>query len=179
MKKIGLCLSVAFLLLFLVGDAEGENFASVPLFITGESEGSLSIDSPSGSNVETVAIASNEQDQQGVFKELGRWSTGSLDVNSKFIDVSVDEVPLAPTEEVIVIVGTVVSTSKSVTVMEAEFPASSTTIILILLYVPSANAAELDKVKVVSELALIVVGEIVKLSPPLLYVAEMVPASSD
>ena len=82
MKKIGLCLSVAFLLLFLVGDAEGENFASVPLFITGESEGSLSIDSPSGSNVETVAIASNEQDQQGVFKELGRWSTGSLDVSS-------------------------------------------------------------------------------------------------
>ena len=82
MKKIGLYLSVAFLLLFLVGDVEGENFASVPLFISGESEGSLSIDSPSGSNVETVAIASNEQDQQGVFKEIGRWSTGSLDVNS-------------------------------------------------------------------------------------------------
>ena len=59
MKKIGLCLSVAFLLLFLVGDAEGENFASVPLFISGESEGSFSIDSPSGSNVETIAIASN------------------------------------------------------------------------------------------------------------------------
>ncbi|MAO99969.1 MAG: hypothetical protein CL982_03985, partial [Euryarchaeota archaeon] len=66
----------------MVGDAEGENFASVPLFIAGESEGSLSIDSPSGSNVETIAIASNEQDQQGVFKEIGRWSTGSLDVNS-------------------------------------------------------------------------------------------------
>ena len=82
MKKIGIFLSCAFLLLFLVSSAEGETFASVPLYISGEPEGILSIDSPSGSNVESVVIASNEQDQQGVFKELGRWSTGSLDVSS-------------------------------------------------------------------------------------------------
>ena len=82
MKKIGLFLSFAFLLLFLVSSVEGETFASVPLYISGEPEGVLSIDSPSGSNVESVVIASNEQDQQGVFKEIGRWSTGSLDVSS-------------------------------------------------------------------------------------------------
>ena len=75
-------LSFAFLLLFLASGTEGETFASVPLYISGEPEGILSIDSPSGSNVESVVIASNEQDQQGVFKEIGRWSTGSLDVSS-------------------------------------------------------------------------------------------------
>jgi len=82
MKKIGMLLSFAFLLLFLASGTEGETFASVPLYISGEPEGILSIDSPSGSNVESVVIASNEQDQQGVFKEIGRWSTGSLDVSS-------------------------------------------------------------------------------------------------
>ena len=82
MKKIGLFLSCAFLLLFIASSAEGETFASVPLYISGEPEGTLSIDSPSGSNVESVVIASNEQDQQGVFREIGRWSTGSLDIDS-------------------------------------------------------------------------------------------------
>ena len=82
MRKIGLFLSFAFLLIFLASSAEGETFASVPLFISGEPEGILSIDQPSGSNVESVVIASNEQDQQGVFREIGRWSTGSLDVIS-------------------------------------------------------------------------------------------------
>jgi len=82
MKKMWMFLSFAFLLLFLASGTEGETFASVPLYISGEPEGILSIDSPSGSNVESVVIASNEQDQQGVFKEIGRWSTGSLDVSS-------------------------------------------------------------------------------------------------
>ncbi|MFL2944135.1 MAG: CARDB domain-containing protein, partial [Candidatus Poseidoniales archaeon] len=82
MNKIGLFLSCAFLLLFLASSAEAETFASVPLYISGEPEGTLSVDSPSGSNVESVVIASNEQDQQGVFREIGRWSTGSLDVIS-------------------------------------------------------------------------------------------------
>ena len=49
MKKIGLFLTCAFLLLFLASSAEGETFASVPLYISGEPEGTLSIDSPSGS----------------------------------------------------------------------------------------------------------------------------------
>ena len=82
MKKVGIFLSIAILFLFLTSSAEGETFASVPLYISGEPEGILSIDSPSGSNVESVVIASNEQDQQGVFKEIGRWSTGSLDISS-------------------------------------------------------------------------------------------------
>ena len=82
MRIIGLFLSFAFLLIFLASSAEGETFASVPLYISGEPEGILSIDQPSGSNVESVVIASNEQDQQGVFREIGRWSTGSLDVIS-------------------------------------------------------------------------------------------------
>ena len=81
MKKIGLFLSFAFLL-FLASGSEGETFSSVPLYISGEPEGTLSIDEPSGSNVESVTIASNEQDQQGVFREIGRWSTGSLDISS-------------------------------------------------------------------------------------------------
>ena len=68
MKKIGLFLSCAFLLLFLASSAEGETFASVPLYISGEPEGTLSIDSPSGSNVESV-IASNEQDNRA-FSEM-------------------------------------------------------------------------------------------------------------
>ena len=82
MRKIVFFLSFAFLLLSLAGSTEGETFASVPLYISGEPEGILSINPPSGSNVESVVIASNEQDQQGVFKEIGRWSTGSLDVDS-------------------------------------------------------------------------------------------------
>ena len=82
MRKIVFLLSFAFLLLFLASGTEGETFASVPLYISGEPEGILSLNSPSGSNVESVIIASNEQDQQGVFKEIGRWSTGSLDVSS-------------------------------------------------------------------------------------------------
>jgi hypothetical protein len=82
MNKIGVFLSFAFLILFLSTGAEGETFASVPMYISGEPEGILSIESPSGSNVDSVVIASNEQDQQGVFKEIGRWSTGSLDVSS-------------------------------------------------------------------------------------------------
>ena len=81
MKKIGLFLSFAFLL-FLASGSEGETFSPVPLYISGEPEGTLSIDEPSGSNVESVTIASNEQDQQGVFREIGRWSTGSLDISS-------------------------------------------------------------------------------------------------
>ena len=59
MNKIGLFLSCAFLLLFLASSAEAETFASVPLYISGEPEGTLSVDSPSGSNVESVVIASN------------------------------------------------------------------------------------------------------------------------
>ena len=81
MRRTGLFLSFAFLLLFLASNAEGETFASVPLYISGEPEGILSIDQPSGSNVESVVIASNEQDQ-GAFREIGRWITGSLDVSS-------------------------------------------------------------------------------------------------
>ena len=81
MSRTGLFLSFAFLLLFLASSAEGETFASVPLYISGEPEGILSIDQPSGSNVESVVIASNEQDQ-GAFREIGRWITGSLDVSS-------------------------------------------------------------------------------------------------
>ena len=77
MKKIGLFLSCAFLLLLLASSAEGETFASVPLYISGEPEGTLSIDSPLGSNVESVVIASTEQDTQGVFREIGSWSTSS------------------------------------------------------------------------------------------------------
>ena len=68
MNKIGVFLSFAFLILFLSTGAEGETFASVPMYISGEPEGILSIESPSGSNVDSVVIASNEQDQQGVFK---------------------------------------------------------------------------------------------------------------
>ena len=82
MRKIVFFLSFAFLLLFLASGTEGETFASVPLYISGEPEGILSLNSPSGSNVESVVIASNEQDQQGVFREIGRWSTGTLDVSS-------------------------------------------------------------------------------------------------
>ena len=75
-------LSLAILLLFLSSNVEGETFASVPLYISGDPEGDLSIESPSGSNVESVVIASSEQDQQGVFREIGRWSTGSLSIGS-------------------------------------------------------------------------------------------------
>ena len=59
MRRTGLFLSFGFLLLFLASSAEGETFASVPLYISGEPEGILSIDQPSGSNVESVVIASN------------------------------------------------------------------------------------------------------------------------
>ena len=82
MNKIGMLLSLAILLLFLSSNVEGETFASVPLYISGDPEGDLSIESPSGSNVESVVIASSEQDQQGVFREIGRWSTGSLSIDS-------------------------------------------------------------------------------------------------
>ena len=82
MKKIGMFLFFALSLLIFSSQAGAETFASVPLYISGEPEGFLSIDEPTGSNVESVFIASNEQDQQGVFKEIGRWSTGALDVSS-------------------------------------------------------------------------------------------------
>ena len=82
MNKIGVYLSLAFLFLLISPSADGETFAPISLYISGEPEGDLSIDSPSGSNVESVVIASNEQDQQGVFKEIGRWSTGALDASS-------------------------------------------------------------------------------------------------
>ena len=82
MKKIGLFLSLAFFFLVLSSSVEGETFASVPLYISGEPEGALSISSPSSSTVESVTIASSEQDQQGVFREIGRWSTSSLDIST-------------------------------------------------------------------------------------------------
>ena len=81
MKKIGLFLSLAFFFLVLSSSVEGETFASVPLYISGEPEGALSISSPSSSTVESVTIASSEQDQ-GVFREIGRWSTSSLDIST-------------------------------------------------------------------------------------------------
>ena len=82
MKKIGFFLLFAFFFLVLSSEVEGETFASVPLYISGEPEGALSINSPSSSTVESVTIASSEQDQQGVFREIGRWSTSSLDIST-------------------------------------------------------------------------------------------------
>ncbi|SVB35470.1 uncharacterized protein METZ01_LOCUS188324, partial [marine metagenome] len=82
MKKIGMFLLFAISLLLFSNQVHAETVASVPLYISGEPEGLLSIDEPSGSVVESVSIASSEQDQQGVFKEIGRWSTGSLSISS-------------------------------------------------------------------------------------------------
>ena len=81
MNKIGMFLFFALSLLIFSSQAGAETFASVPLYISGDPEGLLSIDEPTGSSVESVSIASNES-EQGVFKEIGRWSTGALDVSS-------------------------------------------------------------------------------------------------
>jgi len=59
------------------GSASGETFAEVDLYIFGDPDGQLEIDSPSTSNIESVVIASSEQGQ-GTFQELGRWTTTPL-----------------------------------------------------------------------------------------------------
>ena len=77
MRRALLFLFFAVLLQSQGGSASGETFAEVDLYIFGDPDGQLEIDSPSTSNIESVVIASSEQGQ-GTFQELGRWTTTPL-----------------------------------------------------------------------------------------------------
>ncbi|MEC8997607.1 MAG: hypothetical protein VYE80_03985, partial [Candidatus Thermoplasmatota archaeon] len=63
------------------GNASGETFVPVDLYIYGEPDGQLEIDVPSSSNVESVVIGDGEQ-SAGITQEVGRWATSSLYVSS-------------------------------------------------------------------------------------------------
>ncbi|MDC0197173.1 hypothetical protein OAJ54_00850, partial [Marine Group III euryarchaeote] len=79
MKKISLFFIFALFSLFIIlgGGAKGETFASVDLYISGQPNGQLRIEEPSGSSTETIVIADGESGQ-GTFQEVGRWTTASL-----------------------------------------------------------------------------------------------------
>ena len=79
MRKISLFCIFALLSFFVVlgGTATGETFASVDLYISGQPNGQLRIEEPSGSSTETIVIADGESGQ-GTFQEVGRWTTTSL-----------------------------------------------------------------------------------------------------
>jgi hypothetical protein len=79
MKKISLFFIFALVLFFItIGDtATGETFASVDLYISGQPNGQLRIEEPSGSSTETIVIADGESGQ-GTFQEVGRWTTNSF-----------------------------------------------------------------------------------------------------
>ena len=77
MKRALLFLFFAALLQSQGDSVSGEIFEEVDLYISGDSEGDLDIEAPSTSNVESILIASNEQGQ-GAFQELGRWTTDPL-----------------------------------------------------------------------------------------------------
>jgi hypothetical protein len=79
MKKISLFFIFALFSLFIIlgGAANGETFASVDLYISGQPNGQLRIEEPSGSSTETIVIADGESGQ-GTFQEVGRWTTASL-----------------------------------------------------------------------------------------------------
>ena len=77
MRRALLFLFFAVLLQSQGGSASGEIFEDVDLYISGDPEGELGIDEPSTSNIESILIASNEQGQ-GAFQELGRWTTDPL-----------------------------------------------------------------------------------------------------
>ena len=59
------------------GNASGETFASVDLYIYDEPDGQLEIDPPSSSNTESVVIGDGEQ-SAGNIQEVGRWTTPTL-----------------------------------------------------------------------------------------------------
>ena len=79
MKKISLFFIFALVLFFITmgGTATGETFASVDLYISGQPNGQLRIEEPSGSSTETIVIADGESGQ-GTFQEVGRWTTNSF-----------------------------------------------------------------------------------------------------
>ena len=77
MKRALLFLFFAALLQSQGDSVSGEIFEEVDLYISGDPEGDLDIEAPSTSNVESILIASNEQGQ-GAFQELGRWTTDPL-----------------------------------------------------------------------------------------------------
>ena len=79
MRKISLFFIFGLLTFFVVlgGTATGETFASVDLYISGQPNGQLRIEEPSGSSTETIVIADGESGQ-GTFQEVGRWTTVSL-----------------------------------------------------------------------------------------------------
>ena len=79
MRRALLFLFFAMLLLLYPqgGTASGETFASVDLYIYGDSDGQLQIDEPSTSNSESVVIGDGEQ-SAGNTQEVGRWTTSSL-----------------------------------------------------------------------------------------------------
>ncbi|MDG1543933.1 MAG: hypothetical protein P8R34_03040, partial [archaeon] len=83
MSKISLFFVFALFSFFLIagGSAKGETFASVDLYISGQPNGQLRIDEPSGSSTETIVIADGESGQ-GTFQEVGRWTTTSLQAES-------------------------------------------------------------------------------------------------
>ena len=83
MRKISLFFLFAFLSFLVVLDdtATGETFASVDLYISGEPNGQLRVEDPSGSSTESVVIADGESGQ-GTFQEVGRWTTTSLQSES-------------------------------------------------------------------------------------------------
>ena len=72
MKKISLFFIFALFSLFIIlgGGAKGETFASVDLYISGQPNGQLRIEEPSGSSTETIVIADGESGQ-GTFQEVG------------------------------------------------------------------------------------------------------------
>jgi len=82
MRKISLFFLFAFLSFLVVLDdgAKGETFASVDLYISGEPNGQLRIEEPSGST-ESIVIADGESGQ-GTFQEVGRWTTTPLQAES-------------------------------------------------------------------------------------------------
>ena len=77
MRRALLFLFFAALLQSQGDSVSGEIFEEVDLYISGDPEGELGIDEPSNSNIESILIASNEQGQ-GAFQELGRWTTDPL-----------------------------------------------------------------------------------------------------
>ena len=83
MRKISLFFLFAFLSFLVVLDdgATGETFASVDLYISGEPNGQLRVEEPSGSSTESIVIADGESGQ-GTFQEVGRWTTTSLQAES-------------------------------------------------------------------------------------------------